>query len=89
MLKRIVDEQLLEARAVFQFWPANQINDDDIVIYKDQGRGEELARLHHIRQQTHKPNKKPNLSLADFIAPHESNKTDYIGGFVVSTGKRR
>ena len=86
MLKRIVDEQLLEARAVFQFWPANQINDDDIVIYKDQGRGEELARLHHIRQQTHKPNKKPNLSLADFIAPHESNKTDYIGGFVVSTG---
>ena len=86
MLKRIVDEQLLEARAVFQFWPANQINDDDIVVYKDQDRSEELARLHHIRQQTQKPNKKPNLSLADFIAPHDSNKTDYVGGFVVTTG---
>ena len=86
MLKRIVDEQLLEARAVFQFWPANQINDDDIVIYSHQDRSEELARLHHIRQQTNKPNKKPNLSLADFVAPLESKKIDYVGGFVVTTG---
>lgn len=86
MLKRIVDEKLLEARAVFGFWPANQCNDDDIELYTDDSRSETLATLHHIRQQTAKPNGKPNLSLADFIAPVDSGVADYIGGFVVTAG---
>lgn len=86
MLKRIVDEKLLEARAVIGFWPANQINDDDIAVYKDESRSDTVAKLHHIRQQVAKPNGKPNLSLADFIAPKETGIADYIGGFVVTTG---
>ena len=86
MLKRIVDEDLLEARAVFGFWPANQVNDDDILLYKDDSRSEELATLHHIRQQVAKPSGKPNLSLADFVAPKETGIADYVGGFVVTAG---
>lgn len=86
LLKRIVDENLLEARAVFGFWPANQINDDDIVLYTNDNRSEELTRLHHIRQQTAKPNGKANLSIADFVAPQASGVADYVGGFVVTTG---
>ena len=86
MLKRIVDEKLLEARAVFGFWPANQVNDDDIVLYTNDSRNEELAILHHIRQQVAKPNGKPNLSLADFVAPKDSGIADYVGGFVVTAG---
>ena len=86
MLKRIVDEDLLEARAVFGFWPANQSNDDDITLYKDDSRSEEIATLHHIRQQVAKPNGKPNLSLADYVAPVDSGIADYVGGFVVTAG---
>ena len=86
MLKRIIDEDLLEARAVFGFWPANQTNDDDIVLYKDDSRSEELATLHHIRQQVAKPSGKANLSLADFVAPKETGIADYVGGFVVTAG---
>ena len=51
MLNKIIDENLLEAKAVIGFWPANQINDDDIVIFSDENKGNEIARLHHIRQQ--------------------------------------
>ena len=86
MLNKIIDENLLEAKAVIGFWPANQINDDDIVIFSDENKGNEIARLHHIRQQNKKQNGNPNISLADFIAPKESDLIDYIGGFVVTTG---
>lgn len=87
MLKRIVDEKLLTAKAVIGFWPANTVNHDDIAVFKDEDRTEELATLHHIRQQVQKPgNTKPNTSLADFIAPKDSGKQDYIGGFAVTAG---
>ena len=86
MLNKIIDENLLEAKAVIGFWPANQINDDDIVIFSDENKRNEIARLHHIRQQNKKQNGNPNISLADFIAPKESDLIDYIGGFVVTTG---
>lgn len=82
MLKRIVSEKLLEARAVFDIWPANQIQDDSIAIFNNSGQA--IANLHHIRQQTQKS--EHNLSLADFIAPKDSGKNDYIGGFVVTVG---
>jgi len=86
MLKRIIDENLLEARAVFGLWPAAQINDDDIEIYSDESCKTVLTTLHHIRQQTKKVDGKPNLSLADFIAPKNTGVTDYIGAFVVTAG---
>ncbi|HBX55863.1 MAG TPA: methionine synthase, partial [Pseudomonas sp.] len=84
MLKKLIDEKLISARAVFGFWPANQVNDDDLDVYS--GNGEKLATLHHLRQQTIKPDGKPNYSLADFVAPKDSGITDYVGGFITTAG---
>lgn len=81
MIKQIVNEKLLSAKAVFGFWPANQVNHDDLQV--TDGSGNEIAMLHHIRQQRQRDANAPLRSLADFIAPKESGKTDYIGGFVV------
>ncbi|WP_313512508.1 methionine synthase [Pseudomonas sp.] len=84
MLKKLIDEKLISARAIVGFWPANQVQDDDLEVYGD--GGETLATLHHLRQQTIKPDGKPNLSLADFIAPKNSGVQDYIGGFITTAG---
>lgn len=84
MLSKLIDEKLIKARAVFGFWPANQVRDDDLEVYGEDGQP--LATLHHLRQQTIKPQGKPNLSLADFVAPKESGVTDYMGGFIVTAG---
>jgi 5-methyltetrahydrofolate--homocysteine methyltransferase len=86
MLKKLIDEKLIAAKAVIGFWPAATVNHDSIDLFTDNSRSETLATLHHIRQQTQKPNKKPNYSLADFIAPKTSGVEDYIGGFVVTAG---
>ncbi|TWH76836.1 methionine synthase (B12-dependent) [Azomonas agilis] len=84
LLKKLIDGQLIRAKALLGFWPAQQINEDDIAL--SQTDGSPLATLHHLRQQTHKPDGQPNLSLADFIAPQSSGKTDYLGGFIVTAG---
>jgi len=85
MLRKLVDEKLIKASGVLGFWPANSINHDDIAVYDADGK--QISTLHHIRQQQQKPgNDKPNYSLADFVAPKETGKQDYIGGFVVTTG---
>lgn len=87
MLKKIVDEKLIKARAVIGFWPANTVNSDDIALFEDDARSNEIAKLHHIRQQVQKPgNTKPNTSLADFVAPKESGVADFVGGFVTTAG---
>ena len=91
LLKDIIDNKRLTARAVFGLWPANTVNHDDIEVYPAVASPEEprqpLARLHHIRQQIQKPGASEELkSLADFIAPKESGITDYIGAFAVTTG---
>ncbi|MCH9724508.1 MAG: methionine synthase [Planctomycetes bacterium] len=88
MLQKIIDEKLLTARAVIGFWPASQVDSDDISVYEDADRNNEIARLHHIRQQIRKrgQEEKPLISLADFVAPRESEKVDYIGGFAVTAG---
>jgi 5-methyltetrahydrofolate--homocysteine methyltransferase len=85
MLRKIVDEKWITAKAVVGFWPAAS-HDDDIVVYSDDTRQETLATLHHIRQQMQRQDNKPNQSLADYIAPINSGVDDYIGGFVVTTG---
>ena len=85
ILKRIISERRIQARAVYGFWPANT-DGDDIVVYKDDGRKDELARFHMLRQQEPKADDKPNRSLADFIAPKSSLVPDYIGAFAVTAG---
>ncbi|TCD24394.1 methionine synthase [Pseudomonas sp. IC_126] len=84
ILNKLIDEKLIKARAVFGFWPANQVDEDDIEVFDDSG--ETLATLHHLRQQTVKTDGKPNFSLADFVAPKGSGVTDYIGGFITTAG---
>lgn len=59
MLAKLIDEKLISARAVFGFWPANQVRDDDIEVYGDDGKP--LAKLHHLRQQIIKTDGKPNF----------------------------
>lgn len=86
MLRQIVDEKWLTAKAVIGLFPANSINDDDIEVYVDDDRQERLIMLHSLRQQTERPPGRPNAALADFIAPRESGVKDYIGAFAVTAG---
>ena len=86
MLAQIISEKWLGARAVVGLFPANSVNDDDIEVYTDNSRKKVRTTLHHLRQQTQKPAGKPNLCLADFVAPKASGKKDYIGAFVVTAG---
>jgi len=84
LLKKIFDEKLLKAKAVFGLFAANSINDDDIEV-KDHA-GKDLGTFITLRQQSKKSVGKPNIALADFIAPKSSGLQDYIGSFCVSTG---
>ena len=124
LLQEIIDHKLLTARAVVGFYPANAVQDDDLVLYdfeetevttacdKHGSHTQQLfklkemngsaarfapeitakskfeigTKLHHLRQQGLKSSGVPNLSLADFIAPIETGKTDYIGAFAVTAG---
>ena len=85
LLRRIIDEKLLHANGVYAFWPANTIG-DDIVVYRNDDRREELGRLPMLRQQEEIADGRPNRSLADFIAPRESGVPDYLGMFAVTAG---
>ena len=81
MLKRIVDEKWLQAKAVIGLWPANAIG-DDVVVDVDGSP----TTLHFLRQQVDKPVERPDFCLADFIVPKDSGKQDWIGGFAVTAG---
>jgi 5-methyltetrahydrofolate--homocysteine methyltransferase len=85
LLKRILQEQLLEVRGVYGFWPAAR-EGDDIVVYADASRARERARFHALRQQRNSSGDEPTLSLADFVAPVETGLRDHIGAFAVTTG---
>jgi 5-methyltetrahydrofolate--homocysteine methyltransferase len=85
MLRKIVDEKWLTARAVIGFFPANSF-DDDILVFSDESRDEVVTVLHHLRQQLAKPAERPNWCLSDFLAPVETEVKDYIGAFAVTTG---
>ncbi|WP_218314974.1 methionine synthase [Halomonas sp. 18071143] len=86
MLRKLIDEKRVQARGVIGLWPANSVDDDVIEVYADESRTQVVERLHHIRQQTTKGRDGICYSLADFIAPKESGKADWIGGFAVTTG---
>jgi 5-methyltetrahydrofolate--homocysteine methyltransferase len=85
LLTRIIEEKLLTARGVYGFWPANT-DGDDVIVYRDDSRRVELARLPMLRQQDVMADGRPNRSLADFIAPVESGVPDYLGMFAVTAG---
>jgi 5-methyltetrahydrofolate--homocysteine methyltransferase len=86
LLSRLVAERRLRARAVFGLFPANSVGDDDVEVYADRGRRSVLTVLHHLRQQMERPPGRPNLCLADYVAPRDSGLPDWIGAFAVSTG---
>ena len=86
MLRKLIDEKHIQARGVIGLWPVNSVDDDTIEVYADESRSHVIERLHHIRQQTTKNRDGVCYSLADFIAPKQSDKPDWIGGFAVTTG---
>jgi 5-methyltetrahydrofolate--homocysteine methyltransferase len=85
MLRRIVEERWLQARAIIGFWCANAVG-DDIEVYADGGRARSIATLYTLRQQAIQRRGRANLALADFVAPKGSRVEDYLGAFVVSAG---
>jgi 5-methyltetrahydrofolate--homocysteine methyltransferase len=85
MLDKIVADKWFRPKAVVGFWPAHA-DGDDIVVYTDETRTVERARLHGIRQQATKTDGRANLSLSDYVAPADSEVADWIGGFVVTAG---
>jgi len=85
MLDELVAGGELTASGVYGFWPA-RAEDDDIVLFEDEGWSAEAARFPMLRQQRVKADDKPQYSLADFVAPAETGLLDHIGGFAVTAG---
>ncbi len=81
MLDQIVAEKWFTAKAVIGLFPANGTDDDSVIVYSDESRSTELARLHFLRQQQDKKDSRANLCLADFVA---RSGADHMGGFAVS-----
>ena len=85
LLDRIVSENLITARGVYGLFPANAIG-DDVTLFANETRSNELASLHFLRQQANREGAEPCRSLADFIAPWETRLPDHIGAFAVTSG---
>ncbi len=77
---------MLRAEAVVGFWPADSTADDDIVMWADEARTTELARLHTLRQQVARTDGRADLALADYVAPLETGVADHVGAFAVTAG---
>ena len=84
LLRVILNEKKLTAKGIYGIFPANQVNDDDIELRDASGKV--LDTFLTLRQQAQKTKGAPNIALADFIAPKDSGKTDYMGTFCVTTG---
>lgn len=84
MLKQIIKENWFTAKGVYGIFPANQVEDDDVEVYNEAGSA--TVKFLTLRQQSQKTKDAPNIALADFIAPKDSGKQDYIGAFCVTTG---
>ncbi len=85
LLDRIVRERLLTARGVFGLFRAASVG-DDIELYAPGARGERIGIIHTLRQQMAKPPGRPNLALADYVAPKERGIADHVGAFAVTAG---
>ncbi|MGE3364600.1 MAG: methionine synthase [Rhizobiaceae bacterium] len=85
MLTKIIDEKWFAPRAVVGFWPANAVG-DDIRLFTDDTRRKDIGTFFTLRQQLTKRDGKSNVAMSDFVAPVETGKADYVGGFVVTAG---
>ena len=85
LFERIIAENRFQPSAILTFWPANSIG-DSIEIYTDETRAQVLHTFHFLRQQLEHDGGKPNLCLADYIAPKSSGRADYLGQFAVTAG---
>ena len=85
MLKQLMNKKQLSARAIYGFWPANS-DGDSVILYTDDTRTKELTRFHMLRQQWQRKGINYFRSLADYVAPVDSGRADYVGGFAVTTG---
>lgn len=85
VLEDMLKNQWTTAKGVYGFFPANSVG-DDVEIYSDEQRSHVIAKLHFLRQQTEQSSGRPNLCLADFVAPKDSGVIDYIGAFAVTAG---
>ncbi len=85
MLKKIIEEKWLTAKAVFGFFPANSVG-DDIEVYDNENRSNVIHRFINLRNQTEKKDGTPNYCLSDFIAPKNSGRIDYLGAFACTAG---
>ena len=86
LLTEILDKKLLTAKAVFGLFPANTVEEDDIEVYASQDRKKTFGKFISLRQQLKKRPGKPNIALADFIAPKATGLADHIGAFCVTAG---
>ncbi|MEZ5978804.1 MAG: methionine synthase [Planctomycetota bacterium] len=85
LLERIEKERLLRLEGAYAFWPAVS-EGDDVVLLEDETAKGELARFPMLRQQNEHADDRPNLCLADFVAPRDSGLVDWVGGFCVTAG---
>jgi len=85
LLDKIIDEKLLTAKGIIGIFPANS-DEDDIIVYETKNSEVVLNKFLTLRQQSKKPNGKPNIALSDFISPISNNQKDYIGFFCVTAG---
>jgi 5-methyltetrahydrofolate--homocysteine methyltransferase len=85
LLRRLIDDGLLEHRGVYGFWPAAS-DGDDIVLFADEERSRELVRFHMLRQQKPPPDGKPTRSLADYLPPRDGGVQAHLGAFAVTSG---
>jgi 5-methyltetrahydrofolate--homocysteine methyltransferase len=85
LLDTIIEQNLITARAVYGFFPANAVG-DDVELYTDSTRRKTLQRFHFLRQQVNREGNEPCRSLADFIAPRETGLPDHLGAFAVTSG---
>ncbi|HVA50537.1 MAG TPA: methionine synthase [Pirellulales bacterium] len=85
LLDEIVAKKLLQARGVYGFWPAASVG-DDVAVYDDESRAAERVRFHTLRQQWERKGTAAFYALADFVAPADSGRRDYLGAFAVTTG---
>ncbi len=84
-LDEIIEKKMLQANASLGIWPANA-DGDDVVLFEDESRQKEIGRFYHTRQQEKKKEGVANFCLSDFVAPKESGKMDYCGGFATTAG---
>lgn len=84
LLRRMIDEKLVRASGVYGFWPAHSEGDDVVLLDPEQAR--EIARFHFLRQQRRPEPGRPLRSLADFVAPGDSGRRDFLGAFAVTAG---